>query len=320
MTRRGGNRLAALLAGLVVLPALAAVEAPRAAPAERPEQVQPSGPGLGLGLGRSEPGKPLEIEAEQGIEWQQTSRVYIARGNATAKRGDVTVYGDTLTAHYRPTAKPGEAAASTPAKDDEPGGGTDIYEVDADGHVRIATPTQTVYGDHAVYDVDKALLVVTGTGLKLVTPRDTVTARDSLEWYDRTQLAVARGDAIALRDEKRLRGDVLTAQVGRDAQGAQHISRIDAKGDVVVSSADQVGRGDSGVYNVDTGIATLVGHVRLTRAENELRGQYGVVDLNNHVSRLLSAPPSAKLTSGPPPRVEGLIVPRQKPAAPQPPN
>ena len=62
--------------------------------------------------------------------------------------------------------------------------------------VRIATETQTVYGDHAVDDVDRGLLVVTGQHLKLETQHDTVTARDTLEWYDDTQLAVARGIAV----------------------------------------------------------------------------------------------------------------------------
>jgi lipopolysaccharide export system protein LptA len=106
---------------------------------------------------------------------------------------------------------------------------------------------------------------------------------------------------------------VLTAEVVKDQNDSSHISRIDAQGNVLVSSQDQIARGDTGVYNLDTGIATLAGRVTLTRADNELRGQYAVVDLNNNVSRLLSAPPSAKLTEGRPPRVHGLLVPRPKP-------
>jgi hypothetical protein len=40
-----------------------------------------------------------------------------------------------------------------------------------------------------------------------------------------------------------------------------------------------------------------------------LKGQYGVVDLNNNVSRLLAGPPAG---DGPAAgRVQGLIVPRQ---------
>src|SRR5262245_22447225 len=45
-------------------------------------------------------GTPVEIESEQGIEWRRNDKVYIARGNATAKRGDSQVFADTLTARY----------------------------------------------------------------------------------------------------------------------------------------------------------------------------------------------------------------------------
>ena len=55
-------------------------------------------------------------------------------------------------------------------------------------------------GDQAVYDVDQQIGIVTGKALKLTTATDVVTARDSLEWYDQKQIAVARGDAVAVRD------------------------------------------------------------------------------------------------------------------------
>jgi lipopolysaccharide export system protein LptA len=267
--------------------------------------------GLAAGLGLTSPDdhRPLDIEAEQGIEWQQNNQVYIARGNARASRGNATVYADTLIAHYRP-------APPDRAKQAEPGaltGSTDIYRVEAEGNVRLTTDTQTVYGDRAVYDLDSATAVVTGKHLKLVTPRDTVTARDSLEWYDNTLIAVARGEAVAVRETKRLAGDVLTAQVVKPADGPSRISRIDAEGHVLVTTINEIARGATGVYNVDTGIATLAGGVTITRGDNELRGQYGVVDLNNNVSRLLSAPPGGAAPRAP---VQGLIIPRTKPPAP----
>ena len=281
---------------------------------------------FGLGLTTQDNNKPITIEADQGIEWQQNNRVYIARGHAKATRGQATVFGDVLVAYYRPIVHPGAGTSAPPPPAQKTSGGgpsdpiggnsTEIYRLEATGNVRIATETQTVYGDHAVYDVDRTLLVVTGKNLRLETPRDTLTARDSLEWYDDKQLAVARGDALAIREGKHLRGDVLTATVTRLPNESSHISRVDAQGNVLVSSQDQIARGDAGVYNVDTGIATLTGRVTLTRADNELRGQYAVVDLNNNVSRLLSAPPSAQLTQDKPPRVQGLLIPRQKPAAP----
>jgi len=262
-------------------------------------------------LPTSDNAKPVAIEAENGIEWQQNNRVYIARGHAKATRGDSTVTADTLSAYYRPTVDTPPPAAKRGDSDPLTSTGSQVYRMDADGNVVFTTPTQTMNGDHAVYDVDRAILVVTGKGLKIVTPRDTITARDKLEWYDQQQVGVARGNAVAVRGDRRVRGDILTARVVKDAKGASHMSRIDAHGNVMVSSPGQIARGDEGVYNLDTGIATLAGHVRLTRGDNELRGRYAVVDLNTNVSRLLNAPPGNQFAGGSN-RVQGLIVPRQK--------
>src|ERR1700745_1524672 len=157
----------------------------------------------GLNLGATSEDRPIAISATSGVEGQQDAQAYIARGNATAKRGTTEVYADTLTAHYRPIK----------------GGGseTEIYRLNADGHVTIKGETQTVVGDQAVWDVDQQMGIVTGKALKLTTTTDVVTARDSLEWYDQKQVAVARGDAVAVRENvKRVRADVLTAHMTKD--------------------------------------------------------------------------------------------------------
>jgi lipopolysaccharide export system protein LptA len=279
----------------------------------------------GLSLGGVSEDRPVEVSADSGIEWQQDAQLYIARGNAMAKRGTTEVHADTLTAHYRPSKGAG--------------GETEVYRLDADGHVMIKGPTQTVIGDQAVYDVDQQIGIVTGKALKLTTQSDVVTARDSFEWYDAKQISVARGDAIAVRDTKRLRADVLTAHMTKekpkpgenqpeaktskavpattnaktaakagplgDSDEGSRISRIDAQGNVLVSTPTDIGRGDYGVYNADTGIVTLLGNVTITRGPNAIKGEYAVVDLNNNVSRMMPGP-SAPGT--PASRVEGLFV------------
>jgi lipopolysaccharide export system protein LptA len=300
---------------------------------------------------------PVNIAADDGIEWRQADHVYIARGNVKAVRGDVTVYADGMRAYYRPVAKkPGAAkpkppaplpAATAPGKPRKPGGpelnegSTEVYRLEAIGHVKFVTKTQTGYGDHADYDIDKTMLVMTGKHLRIIGPHDTLTARDSIEWYDNRQLGVARGDAVDDHDGKHIAGDVLIATFVHGAPGQKspgqesqvsradaprqkspgqesQVSRIDAQGHVVVTSNDQVGRGDTGVYDVKSGIVTLTGHVRLTRGQNQLNGAYGVVDVNRNIGHLLPAPPGARVARGSPYRVEGLIMPNTKPAAGKP--
>ena len=72
----------------------------------------------GLNLGNIPDDKPVEISANSGIEWRQDAQVYIARGNAVAKRGANEVHADVLTAHYRPskTKNPDGGSRNLPAR------------------------------------------------------------------------------------------------------------------------------------------------------------------------------------------------------------
>src|ERR1700751_4715158 len=95
----------------------------------------------GLTLGNVSEDRPVEVSADHGIEWQQDAQVYIARGNAMAKRGTTEVDADTLTAHYRPIKGTRDKATGDKATGDkgtgdkatEEGGETEIYRLDADG-------------------------------------------------------------------------------------------------------------------------------------------------------------------------------------------
>lgn len=267
--------------------------------------------------------QPIHIEADHGIEWQQANDVYIARGHASATRGNATVTADVLYAYYRPAGQAAAANGPRANADERPpnllSGGTsnDIYRLEGDGHVHFVNGDEQAFGDHAVYDVDQAVMVLTGNDLRIITPNETITSRDSLEWYDKTQIAVARGNALVIRGDRRLRADIVTADVEKKDDQPAQITRINGYGNVLVSAPGQIAHGDEGVYDVAQQTATLIGHVRLTKGDNELRGQYGVVDIKNNVSEILAAPPNA-VASGPTPRVEGLLVPNRKPEAGQP--
>jgi len=277
--------------------------------------------------------QPIEIQADSGIEWQQNTKTYVARGHAVATRGPTELHGDTLIAHYR-DAKGGNA-----------GGNTEIYRIDAEGNVVIKKEGETIVGDRAVYDVDQAVGVVTGKNLKVTTATDTITARDRFDWYDQKQIGVARGDAVAVRNGKTIRADVLTAYMTKNpaapakpgekpkpaptpaaakpgAPGAakpggeedSKLSRVDAQGHVVVTNGSDVGQSDYGVYNAQTGIVTLIGNAVITRDKDVIRGQNAVMDLNTNVSRMM---PASAGTPGQHQQVRGLFV-RRDPATGQP--
>ncbi len=218
----------------------------------------------------------------------------MARGHARAAQGDSAVHADVLTAYYAGGKNEGKA--------------TQITRIDAEGNVRLTSPNGTATGTKAVYDVAKGVLVLTGRPV-LVTKTDRITASQSLEFWRDKNLMVARGDARAVRADRQLAADVLTAHLAKDAKGQDQITRIDGFGHVVVSQPGEIARATQGVYNLQTGIATLTGSVKITRGQNQLNGDRAIVNMNTGKSRLLSAP-------GAP--VHGILVPeKKKPGAAQ---
>jgi len=66
--------------------------------------------------------------------------------------------------------------------------------------------------------------------------------------------------------------------------------------------------GDRGDYNMETGIATVSGSVKITREGNELNGGYAHVDLNTGISKLFGGAPGAAGDQ----RARGTFVPEKK--------
>ena len=233
---------------------------------------------------------PIEVEAENGIEWRRDKEVVLARGNARAVRGDTEVRADVLSAHYR----------------EQDNGNTEIWRLEADGNVRITSPTETAYGEKGIYDVDAGVLQLSGgDDLRLVSEDTVVRADRHLEFWPKKQILYARGKASAVQGTNRLDAETLTAFFAKSAEGKTELVRIEASENVRVTTPDETVRSDEGVYNVETGIATLTGSVKITRGRNQLNGCRGEVDMNKGVSKIFGC----KQGSPGAPRVRGLIHP-----------
>ncbi|MDE8348415.1 MAG: LptA/OstA family protein [Acidocella sp.] len=262
---------------------------------------------------------PIQITASQGIEWRQTDQEVIATGNAQAVRGDVTVRADRLIAHYRKKAVAGTMPAAgtpaTPAPASDPesvlnNGNSEIYELEAIGNVHISTPTDNAFGDHAVYNMDNAVLVLTGEHLKLTTPHDVITAKDSIEYYSVKRQAIARGTALIVADDGRsiaadtIIGYLAPPPAGKTAPApsaksdktpdmlgqAGKLQKVDAIGHVVIRTPNQTATGNSGVYLPGPDVARLGGNVHIVSGPNQLNGSDALVNMRTGVATLLAAP------------------------------
>lgn len=272
--------------------------------------------------GSGEDGPPIEIVARDGIEWDREQQRYIARGAAKVTQGDKSVEADTLTAYYRQPQ----------------GGGTQVYRYAAVGAVRISTPTQRAVADSGVYDVDSGVFVLTGKAMKITTPEQEITARDSLEYWEQKKLAVARGKAqVSTADGKRIaaetlaayfettaeapagdklrRGETAQAPIAKPAAASgapdpltanQKLDRVEAFGSVIVTTPTEIAQGEKAVYNAKTGVALLTGNVKLTRGRNQANGDFLEINLNNGLYKLGCRPGTGSSC------VRGLFVPEKQ--------
>ena len=260
-----------------------------------------------LSFTSQDPTKPIEVTAAQGIEWQQNDKRFIARGSAKAKQGDLSVMADELTAHYRESKT----------------GNTEVYRVDAIGNVTIASGSETASGAAAVYDFDKAVLVIEGNPVSLTTSTGKVTAQRGIQYWSKERVAVAEGNAEAQDETRRIQADKLTAFFSDTPSANQGTSKdrgdiriVVAEGNVVLRTDKETVRGAKGEYNRETGIAKLEGTVSLVRGENQVAGGFAIIDTKAGTSRLFGSAAEAKSTSpGTPARVRALIAPKPQAAA-----
>lgn len=230
---------------------------------------------------------PLDLTAEDGLVWYRDETKVVATGNARAIRSGVELRADTLTAHYR---------------DGKDGAGDQFYRVDAEGNVQIISKNERVFGDRGEYKIDDQNFVLVGKNLRIESNQGLITARDQLEYWEAKQQFVARGEATIVKEDQRLRADILLALIGISAQGKQEIQQVNVWGNVLISTPTEIVQAEKGVYNVRTGIVRLQENVKITRGKTQLNGNEAEVDLNSGISRLIGG-------GG---RVRGLIQPRNR--------
>lgn len=230
---------------------------------------------------------PIEITATKTVEWLRNDNKYVARENVVVTQGAMTINTDLLTADYR------EGAQSS----------TEIYKLTAEGNVVIKDDTNTAYGDLGVYDVPEGVAILTGENLKLVSPDQTVTATERMEYHANTREAKAIGNAKVVRAKDTLSADTITAffkdknaapatspkQTDSPLGGGGNLDRLEAQGHVVIKTPTETLYGDKAIYRADTNTAELLGKVRVLREQNTLEGNRAEVNLTTNVSKMYSS-------------------------------
>ncbi len=240
-------------------------------------------------FGFDDSGKPIEISAENGIEWRKDERIYIARGNALAIQGESSVQGDILTAYF--------------GLDDK------IARWVAEGNVTVKTSTSTSYGDIADYDAKTKVMVLTGKALKTVTEDEVVTARDQLEYWRDPEVVIAKGDVVIVQGKTTIHANHAIGYFRREADGKKKMHQMDATGKVRIDKGKQTAFSDKLAYRPSTEIAILTGNVIIHDDGNRYEGGKAELDLKKDISRILAEGTSDG-------RVHTVIKPKEEEASP----
>lgn len=91
---------------------------------------------------------------------------------------------------------------------------------------------------------------------------------------------------VFYEDNKSATGTVKTSTPGPGGQS--QISKLEAKGGVIVTQKDQTATGDNGFFDMRSNTVTLVGNVVVSQGPNVVRGERLVVDLTTGVSKVES--------------------------------
>lgn len=277
----------ALLSGAVMAQTTPGVMAPATPAATSPAVTTP----VPIAT-NSNSGQPIEITATKTVEWLRNNKQYVARENVVVTQGTMSISTDLLTADYHETAQ----------------SSTDIWQLTAEGNVQIKDTNNTAYGDKGVYDVPSGVATLTGSNLKLVSPDQTVTARDKMEYHSNERMAKAIGNAKVVRAQDTLTADVITAYFKdnnaapaptpttapattevKPAANTGNLDHIEADGKVVIITPTEKLYGNKGTYQASTNTAQLIGNVKIERGENVLEGERAEVNLTTNISKMFSS-------------------------------
>lgn len=127
----------------------------------------------------AEQAMPLEIEADNSLEWNREANTFAATGNAIARHDDAVVKADILLAKYKETADGKihiESITATGAplasKGDDMitakkltaflGASNKMERIEARGDVKITSPKETATSRLALYDFESEIAVMSG--------------------------------------------------------------------------------------------------------------------------------------------------------------
>ena len=232
--------------------------------------------------------EPIEIFADDGIEWHKNKSKYVALGNAKALSGTLSLESDRIEAYYK----------------EEDSSNMNITEVRAKKNVIVQDKKMKITGgEYAEYKILRDYFLINCKNIILTSEKNTLKSNKKLEYWRSKNIAIATGSAEAKKDnEFVVLADKLVWYLQERNQKTT-VKKLLGFNNVSIKTNNEVAFSDKAIYNNETEICKLYGNVKLQKGESFLIGEYAEVDLRSGISKLLPAP-GTKLNEN---RVRALI-------------
>ena len=218
---------------------------------------------------------PIEIFAEEGIEWHKSKKKYVAIGNAKALSGTLSLESDQIEAFY----------------DEKESSNMNIKEVKAQNNVVVKDNKMKITGgNYAEYNISKDYFLIMGKNIILTSESNILKSKQKLEYWRQKNIAIATGDAEAKKNNEFIVSADKLVWYLKETERKTMVKKLLGFKNVSIKTNNEVAFSDKAIYNNETEICKLFGNVKLQRGDSFMLGEYAEVDLKNGISKLLPAP------------------------------
>lgn len=213
----------------------------------------------------------ISLDANDRVEYHQKEQKLVAKGNAVAQKGNMSIKADTLIGYYAPKNK------------------NKISRVEAHKNVEMKTPDAQAFGNEMVYDVKEDRATLTGAPAKIKSTDFTITSEGPITYYQNQQKATAKDNVKAIDNQNNhVFADMMTAWFTKDTNNKLVLDKIDIEQNVKIISNDTTVTALRGTYYALKRKIYLYDNVVINQKGNILKGSKAETDLNTSISKILS--------------------------------
>ena len=243
-------------------------------------------------------GSPIHINADQ-MEYNMIDGTATAKGHAVAQQGDYRLDASLF------VVKLGENKSASSKKEG-------LQKIQAFGDVHLSSLKEEIFGESAVYEMEKEILTVFGHPVTLISEKGRLSAQDRISYNIQKKKAVAFGDVHITGEGNEMIAPKVTAYF--ESPSAQketlNLHRVYAEGGVFIKSQGFVAQSEEANYFVETGDVNLTGNVKISDGENIFEGPCGSYNQKTKKSQLV--PCSSAQSIGKKGRVKALLYQKRK--------